>query len=156
MLYNSFGQALDSVYHSPTLSCQIFGARLGKINRREIRSTSNPGVCKHCQFVFASSVLSVMSVSGFPLIIMSAHAQCSMCTCSVEGIPSLVCLHMLSVGASLISMQCKHCSMWQTHGELCGEDEGFLVKMKKKLKILHLHQKSVVFATKSVVLTELT
>ena len=50
-----------------------------------------------CQFVFASSVLSVMSVNGFPLIIMSAHAQCSICTCSVEGIPSLVCLHLLSV-----------------------------------------------------------
>ena len=62
-----------------------------------------------CQFVFASSVLSVMSVNGFPLIIMSAHAQCSICTCSVVGIPSLVCLHMLSVGPSLISMQCKHC-----------------------------------------------
>ena len=58
--------------------------------------------------MFASSVLSVMSVNGFPLIIMSAHAQCSICTCSVEGIPSLVCLHMLSVGPSLISMQCKH------------------------------------------------
>ena len=85
-------------------------------------------VCKHCQFVFASSVLSVMSVNGFPLIIMSAHAQCSICTCSVEGIPSLVslvCLHMLSVGASLISMQCKHCKQ-------CGKDEGFLAKMKKK------------------------
>ena len=83
-------------------------------------------VCKHCQFVFPSSVLSVMSVSGFPLIIMSAHAQCSMCTCSVEGIPSLVCPHMLSVSASLISMQCKHCSMWQTHGKqwrIFGEDE---------------------------------
>ena len=26
--------------------------------------------------------------------------QCSICTCSVEGIPSLVCLHMLSVGVS--------------------------------------------------------
>ena len=65
-------------------------------------------MCKHCQFVFASSVLSVMSVNGFPLIIVSAHAQCSICTCSVEGIPSLVCLHMLSVGPSLISMQCKH------------------------------------------------
>ena len=89
-------------------------------------------VCKHCLFGFASSVLSVMSVIGFPLIIMSAHAQCSMCTCSVEGIPSLVCPHMLSVGASLISMQCKHCSMWRTHGEQCGEDEGFLAKTKKK------------------------
>ena len=113
-------------------------------------------MCKHCQFVFASSVLSVMSVSGFPFIIMSAHAQCSMCTCSVEGIPSLVCPHMLSVGASLISMQCKHCSMWRTHGEQCGEDEGFVAKMKKKSKIVRLRQKSVVFATKSVVWTELT
>ena len=73
----------------------------------------------------ASSVLSVMSVTGFPLIIMSAHAQCSICTCSIEGIPSLVCLHMLSVGASLISMQGKHCKE-------CGKDEGFLAKMKKK------------------------
>ena len=82
-------------------------------------------VCKHCQFVFASSVLSVMSVNGFPLIIMSAHAQCSICTCSVEGIPSLVCLHMLSVGASLISIQCKHCKQY-------GKDEGFLAKTKKK------------------------
>ena len=76
-------------------------------------------MCKHCQFVYASSVLSVMSVSGFRLIIMSAHAQCSMCTCSVKGIPSLVCLHMLSVGASLISMQCKH---WRRR-RIFGEDE---------------------------------
>ena len=54
-----------------------------------------------------------MSVTGFPLIIMSAHAQCSTCTCSIEGIPSLLCLHML-----------RH----------CGKDEGFLVKMKKNKK----------------------
>ena len=93
-------------------------------------------VCKHCQFVFPSSVLSVMSVSGFPLIIMSAHAQCSMCTCSVEGIPSLVCPHMLSVGASLISMQCKH---WR--------------RRRKIKKILRLRQKSIVFARKKVVFT---
>ena len=83
------------------------------------------GVCKHCQFVFVSSVLSVMPVNGFPIIIMSAHAQCSICTCSVEGIPALVCLYMLSVGISLISMQCKH-------RKQCGKDEGFLAKMKKK------------------------
>ena len=60
-----------------------------------------------------------MSVSGFPLIIMSAHAQCSMCTCSVEEIPSLVCPHMLSVGASPISMQCKH---WRRR-RIFGKDE---------------------------------
>ena len=62
--------------------------------------------------MFASPVLSVMSVNGFPLIIMSAHAQCSICTCPVEGIPSLVCLHMLIVGPSLnitTCLQCSHC-----------------------------------------------
>ena len=77
--------------------------------------------------MFAYSVLSVMSVTGFPLIIMSAHAQCSICTCSIEGIPSLVCLHMLSVGASFISMQGKHCKQ-------CGKDEGFFGKDKEKVK----------------------
>ena len=58
-------------------------------------------VCKHCQFAFVSSVLSVMSVTAFPLIIMSAHAQCSICTCSVEGISSLVCLHTPSVASKM-------------------------------------------------------
>ena len=98
-------------------------------------------MCKHCQFVFASSVLSVMLVNGFPLIIISAHAQCSICTCSVEGIPSLVCLHMLSVGASLISMQCKCCKQ-------CGKNKGFFGKDEEKVKnpspspkSLHLHHK---------------
>ena len=95
------------------------------------------GVCKHCQFVYASSVLSVMSVSGFPLIIMSAHAQCSMCTCSVEGIPSLVCLHMLSVGASLISMQCKH---WRRR-RIFGEDEEKVKNPSSSPKIHRLHHK---------------
>ena len=83
-------------------------------------------VCKHCRLVFAYGVLSVMPVTGFPLIIISAHAQCSICTCSIEGIVHyVVCLHMLSVGASLISMQGKHCKQ-------CGKDEGFLAKMKKR------------------------
>ena len=94
-------------------------------------------VCKHCQFVYASSVLSVMSVSGFPLIIMSAHAQCSMCTCSVEGILSLVCLHMLSVGASLISMQCKH---WRRR-RIFGEDDEKIKNPSSLPKILHLRHK---------------
>ena len=94
-------------------------------------------VCKHCQFVFTSSVLSVMSVSGFPLIIMSAHAQCSMCTCSVEGIPSLVCPHMLSVGASLISMQCKH---WRRR-RIFGEDEEKVKNPSSLPEIRRLHQK---------------
>ena len=52
-----------------------------------------PKSVKHCQFVFAYWVLSVMSVTGILLIIMSAHAQCSIYTCSIEGIPSLVCLY---------------------------------------------------------------
>ena len=95
------------------------------------------GVCKHCQFVYASSVLSVMSVSGFPLIIMSAHAQCSMYTCSVEGIPSLVCPHMLSVGASLISMQCKH---WQRR-RIFGEDKEKVKNPSSSSKIHHLCHK---------------
>ena len=94
-------------------------------------------VCKHCQFVYTSSVLSVMSVSGFPRIIMSAHAQCSMCTCSVEGIPSLVCPHMLSVGASLISMQCKH---WQRR-RIFGEDEEKVKNPSSSPKIHRLHHK---------------
>ena len=97
------GSQMGKVYLVGGIECQPFNVR----------------VCKHCQFVFPSSVLSVMSVSGFPLIIMSAHAQCSMCTCSVEGIPSLVCPHMLSVGASLISMQCKH---WRRR-RIFGEDK---------------------------------
>ena len=87
--------------------------------------------------MFTSSVLSVMSVSGFPLIIMSAHAQCSMCTCSVEGIPSLVCLHMLSVGASLISMQCKH----SRKRRIFGEDEEKVKNPSSSPEICHLRQK---------------
>ena len=79
----------------------------------------------------------VMSVSGFPLIIMSAHAQCSMCTCSVEGIPSLVCPHMLSVGASLISMQCKH---WRRR-RIFGEDEEKVKNPSSSPKIRRLHHK---------------
>ena len=47
-------------------------------------------------------------VKGFPPICISAHAQYRLCTCSVKGFPSLLCLHMLSVWASLISMQGKH------------------------------------------------
>ena len=81
-------------------------------------------VCKTCQFWFVFSVLSVMSVSGFPLIIMSAHAQCSIWTCSVEGIPSLVCLHMLSQVTSLISM---HSKQWRIL-------TNFVAKTKKNKK----------------------
>ena len=51
---------------------------------------------KPCQLACVSSVLSVMQVSRFHLNTMSARAQCSICTCSVEGIPSLICLHMPS------------------------------------------------------------
>ena len=87
--------------------------------------------------MFASSVFSVMSVNGFPLIIMSAHAQCSMCTCSVEGIPSLVCLHMLSVGTSLISMQCKHWQRWR----IFGKDEEKVKNPSSSSKILCLCHK---------------
>ena len=94
-------------------------------------------VCKHCQFVYASSVLSVMSVSGFPLINLSAHAQCSICTCSVEGIPSLVCPHMLSVGASLISMQCKH---WRRR-RIFGEDKEKVKHPSSSPKIHHRRHK---------------
>ena len=65
-------------------------------------------------------------------------------SCQSLDFPSLVCLHMLSVGAFLITMQGKHRKM-------CGKDEGFLEKMKKKQKIIHLPQKSLVFATKSFV-----
>ena len=77
---------------------------------------------------------------GESLISMSAHSQCSICTCSVEGNTSLVCVHMLSVGTSLISMQVNI-------GKHCGKDKGFLAKMKKiknlpsSPKILHLQNK---------------
>ena len=93
---------------------------------------------------------------------MSAHAQCSICTCSVEGIPSLVCLHMLSAGTSLISMQCKHWRRWSIFGEappslVCnvniGEGEVFLVKMKKNKKICNLRQKICNLCQKSFIFT---
>ena len=48
------------------------------------------------------------------LISMSVHVQCSFCTYSVEGFPSLVCGHILSVGASLISV---HWQRWHIFGE---------------------------------------
>ena len=39
---------------------------------------------------------------------MSAHAQYRLCTGSVKGFPSLVYLHILSIGPSLINMQGKY------------------------------------------------
>ena len=62
----------------------LFNARVGLLHTIDVNQLV--GGCKHCQFACVSSVLSVMDF------------------------PSIVCLHMLSVGTSLISMQGKH---WQ-------------------------------------------
>ena len=57
------------------------------------------------EFSLSHSYQSKLSKTGssldFPSLLFPVHAQYTLCTCSVKGFPSLLCLHMLSLGASL-------------------------------------------------------
>ena len=79
-------------------------------------------VCKHCQFVCLQYCQCCKSLD-FPSLLCLTHVHYSISTCSVKGIPSLVCLHMLNVGAPVISMRGKD---WQTvwqRQKIFGKDE---------------------------------
>ena len=97
-------------------------------------------MCKLYEFAFVFRVHSVKSLSGwFPLISISTHAQGS---AQLRGFPSLVCLQMLSVEASLISM---HWWKWYIFGKTT----------KKNIEVCLLCQKFDVIATKLSRLTSL-
>ena len=45
---------------------------------------------------YQSKLSKTGSSLDFPSLLFPAHAQYTLCTCSVKGFPSLLCLHMLS------------------------------------------------------------
>ena len=61
------------------------------------------------EFSLSHSYQSKLSKTGssldFPSLLFPAHAQYTLCTCSVKGFPSLLCLHILSPSTQMHNFQ---------------------------------------------------
>ena len=54
---------------------------------------------------YQSKLSKTGSSLDFPSLLFPAHAQYTLCTCSVKGFPSLLCLHMLSSSTQMHNFQ---------------------------------------------------
>ena len=69
---------------------------------------------------YQSKLSKTGSSLDFPSLLFPAHAQYTLCTCSVKGFPSLLCLHMLSSSTQMHNFQgesspaAKRCIIYRT------------------------------------------
>ena len=94
-------QFLENIHWPSEMHCNwsLLIRRGGKLN--ELMSLT--------EFSLSHSYQSKLSKTGssldFPSLLFPAHAQYTLCTCSVKGFPSLLCLHMLSPSTQMHNFQ---------------------------------------------------
>ena len=125
----------------------------------QLSYSTSSGITRVCKLNESESVFmlclchsyqSKLSKTGssldFPSLLFPAHAQYTLCTCSVKGFPSLLCLHMLSPLTQMHNFQGKS-SPAATKYIISRSKQSHSKKLRicpEKLRIchekLHIHQ----------------